>query len=57
MANIKVRDLTSITGVDLFNDSESFMRDLTDDELANQAGGITRAIARVTLELILSFLV
>jgi hypothetical protein len=38
MANIKVRDLTSIAGTDLFNDSESFMQDLSDDELALQGG-------------------
>ncbi|WP_310485389.1 hypothetical protein [Chamaesiphon sp. VAR_48_metabat_403] len=43
MANIKVRDLTSIAGADLFSDSESFMRDLSDDELTTQ-GGITPAI-------------
>jgi hypothetical protein len=43
MANIKVQDLTSIAGADLFNDSESFMRDLSEDELTMQ-GGITPAI-------------
>jgi hypothetical protein len=39
MANIKVRDLTNIAGADLFNDSESFMRYLSDDELSVQGGG------------------
>jgi hypothetical protein len=38
MANIKVRDLTSIAGADLFSDSESFMQDLSDYELALQGG-------------------
>jgi hypothetical protein len=40
MANITVKDLVknSITGVDLFNDSENFMRDLSEDEL-NLYGG------------------
>jgi hypothetical protein len=38
MANIKVRDLTSIAGTDLFNDSESFMQDLSDEELETQGG-------------------
>ena len=38
MANIKVLDLNSITGEDLFNDSESFIRDLSDDELELQGG-------------------
>jgi hypothetical protein len=39
MANITVKDLTSITGVDLFSDSESFMQDLSGDELALKGGG------------------
>jgi hypothetical protein len=43
MANIKVKNLTSITGADLFNDPESFMRDLSEDELTMQ-GGLTPAI-------------
>jgi hypothetical protein len=38
MANIKVQDLSSITGADLFNESENFMRDLSDDELELQGG-------------------
>jgi tryptophan synthase beta subunit len=40
MANIKVQDLTSIAGADLFNDSESFMRDLSDREISLQGGAI-----------------
>lgn len=40
MANINVKDLNSnITGSDLFSDSESFLRDLSDDELNNTQGG------------------
>jgi hypothetical protein len=31
MANIKVKDLTCIAGIDLFQDSESFIQDLSDD--------------------------
>jgi hypothetical protein len=42
MANVKVRDLTNIAGADLFSDSESFMQDLSDYELALQ-GGVTPA--------------
>ncbi len=38
MANIKVRDLIGIAGADLFNDSESFIQDLSDYELALQGG-------------------
>jgi hypothetical protein len=49
MANIKVRDLTSIAGTDLFNDSESFMQDLSDDELALQGGGPTLMLAAMGL--------
>jgi hypothetical protein len=38
MANIKVHDLASIAGLDLFNDSESFIRDISKCELALQGG-------------------
>ena len=38
MTNINVRDLTRISGEDLFDDSESFIRDLSDDEFAVQGG-------------------
>jgi hypothetical protein len=38
MANIKVKDLTSIAGADLFSDSENFMQDLSEDELDLQGG-------------------
>jgi hypothetical protein len=40
MANITLKDLISsnITGVSLFNDSESFMQDLSEDELNLQGG-------------------
>jgi hypothetical protein len=40
MANITLKDLTSsnITGVSLFHDSESFMQDLSEDELNLQGG-------------------
>lgn len=41
MANIKVKDLAerNITGVALFSDSESFMQDLSGDELDLYGGG------------------
>ena len=40
MANITLKDLSvsNITGVDLFHDSESFMRDLSDDEVGILGG-------------------
>jgi hypothetical protein len=40
MASIKLSDLVrnSIIGADLFNDSESFIRDLSDDEVNFQGG-------------------
>jgi hypothetical protein len=49
MANIKVKDLISIAGTDLFNDSESFMRDLSDDELDLQGGGFWFAAVTVVM--------
>jgi hypothetical protein len=46
MANIKVKDLTqcSITGIDLFDDSESFIQDLSEYELNLQGGGYHRTV-------------
>jgi hypothetical protein len=45
MANINVKDLSgNITGSDLFSDSESFMRDLSDYELNTQGASIGAAI-------------
>jgi hypothetical protein len=38
MANIKVKDLTSINEVDLSNYSDSFIRDLSKCELSLQGG-------------------
>jgi hypothetical protein len=40
MANIKVRNLTddTIVGTDLFNDMESFMQELSENELNLQGG-------------------
>jgi hypothetical protein len=49
MANIKVQDLASITGADLFGDSESFMKDLSEDELTLQGGGVIIMIAGMAL--------
>jgi hypothetical protein len=44
MASIKLNDLirNSIIGVDLFNDSESFIRDLSDNELDLPGGFLYR---------------
>ena len=49
MASIKVRDLMSITGVDLFHDTESFMQDLSGDELALQGGKAPQITARLSI--------
>ena len=38
MANIKSRDLASVTETSLFSNSESFIQELSDDEL-NLSGG------------------
>ena len=38
MAKIKIKDIKS-TGADLFNDSESFMNELSNDELEQAMGG------------------
>jgi hypothetical protein len=47
MAFITVKDLVKcpISGADLFNDSESFMRDLSEDELYI-SGGCPRTATR-----------
>ena len=44
MANITLQDLlgSNMTGASLFNDSESFMQDLSEDELNLQGGGLKR---------------
>jgi hypothetical protein len=56
MANIKLQNLTSIVGSDLFNDSESFMRDLSEDELVVQGGGITvTSVLTIPLMLIYAY--
>jgi hypothetical protein len=41
MANIKLENLTGhkIAGVDLFNDAESFMQELSENELVLYGGG------------------
>jgi lactobin A/cerein 7B family class IIb bacteriocin len=49
MASIIVDDLPNynVSGSDLFNDSESFMQELTEDELVETNGGITPLIIPV----------
>jgi hypothetical protein len=55
MASIKVKDLGSnIAGADLFSDSESFMRELSNDEVISQVGG--HSVIRFAIYLVLSFL-
>jgi hypothetical protein len=49
VANIKVRDLTSIAGADLFNDLESFMQDLSSNELDLQGGKAPQVTARLSI--------
>jgi hypothetical protein len=39
MANIKLQNLTSLAGADLFSDTESFMQDLSENELVDLQGG------------------
>lgn len=50
MANIALKDLSvnNITGADLFNDSESFMRDLSDDELNINGGRLAESTPIIT---------
>jgi hypothetical protein len=51
MTNIKVKDLSTptITGADLFIDSESFMRDLSDNELDLEGGKAPQITARLSI--------
>ncbi|MBW4641948.1 MAG: hypothetical protein KME23_02830 [Goleter apudmare HA4340-LM2] len=45
MAKIKVSDIKP-TGADLFDDSESFLSEVSNDELENAIGGLVAADAR-----------
>jgi lactobin A/cerein 7B family class IIb bacteriocin len=49
MSNIKLQDLVSvsnsISGAELFNDSESFIKEMTEDDLVSTHGGGTPVIA------------
>jgi hypothetical protein len=47
MATIKISDLHP-TGADLFQDSENYLNELTDDELDLTQGGFTPAFSFVT---------
>lgn len=49
MANIKLIDLANITGFDLFNDSDSFMQDLSENELDLQGGKAPMPTARLSI--------
>ena len=46
MPNIKLTDLNGIAGVDLFSDSENFMQDLSENELALHGGKVPQITAR-----------
>jgi hypothetical protein len=48
MANITIRDLNGIACVNLFNDSESFIRKLSERELNLQGGKRRRPAPTVT---------
>jgi hypothetical protein len=54
MANITVKDLntSSISGADLFNDSESFMRDLSEYELETHGGIFPTSLFPTTIIII-----
>jgi hypothetical protein len=50
MANIKLTELVgNITGFDLFNDSDSFMQDLSEDELDLHGGKALLPTARLSI--------
>ncbi len=50
MANIKLIDLAGkIAGFDLFNDSDSFMQDLSEHELDLQGGKAPMPTARLSI--------
>jgi hypothetical protein len=48
MAKIKVHDLKP-TGIDLFNDSDSYLNELGSDELEEEMGGKLVLIGRYTI--------
>ena len=49
MANIKLQNLTSFIGSDLFNDAESFMQDLSEHELALEGGKAPQITAQLSI--------
>jgi hypothetical protein len=49
MANIKLQNLTSLAGADLFNDIESFMQDLSGNELDLQGGKAPQITAQLSI--------
>jgi hypothetical protein len=49
MANIKLQDLTSIAGLDLFDDAENFMQDLSANELDLQGGKAPQITAQLSI--------
>ena len=53
MANITISDLRP-AGADLFSDSESYMHDLTDNELSGTQGGSTLFCGGVIVGIVIS---
>lgn len=51
MASIKVHDLNPVAGAELFRDSESFLNELTDEELGVQGGRMASLSISVTYSL------
>jgi hypothetical protein len=49
MANITLQDLTSLAGADLFGDAESFMQDLSKNELDLQGGKAPQITAKLSI--------
>jgi hypothetical protein len=49
MANIKLQNLTILAGADLFDDAESFMQDLSGNELDLQGGKAPQITAQLSI--------
>ena len=50
MATIKINNLSS-NGSELLLDSDSYLNELTDDELGMASGGLTPVVIAITIEL------
>lgn len=56
MATIKISDLHP-TGADLFQDSENYLNELTDDELDLTHGGFTPAVSKFVVTAVSRYVV